>query len=65
MTRTVLVTYHLNPEVAATLRGDCPQTHVVNATTALVLIKLAHTIAWAFFAGCILLLPVAAFYGRF
>lgn len=29
------------------------------------LIKLVHTVAWAFFAGCIILLPIAAFLGRF
>ncbi|MCC5866685.1 MAG: hypothetical protein JJU31_16305 [Wenzhouxiangella sp.] len=30
----------------------------------LFLVKLLHTLAWAFFAGCILLLPVAAFAER-
>ncbi|GMV28971.1 MAG: hypothetical protein AMXMBFR59_10960 [Rhodanobacteraceae bacterium] len=33
-------------------------------STALTLIKLVHTAAWAVFAGCIMLLPVAAFFGR-
>jgi len=33
--------------------------------TALVLIKLVHTTAWAFFAACILALPFAAAAGRF
>jgi hypothetical protein len=28
-------------------------------------VKLVHTIAWAFFAGCILLLPFAAWAERF
>jgi uncharacterized membrane protein len=28
-------------------------------------VKLVHTIAWAFFAGCILALPVAAWLRRF
>ena len=37
----------------------------MNRSTRLVLIKLLHTIAWALFAGCILLLPLAAFAGRF
>ncbi|TVR94738.1 MAG: hypothetical protein EA418_09455 [Wenzhouxiangellaceae bacterium] len=34
-------------------------------STRLILVKLLHTAAWAFFAGCILLLPVAAFAGYF
>lgn len=34
-------------------------------SAALILIKLVHTAAWAFFAGCIILLPIAAFLGRF
>ena len=33
--------------------------------TALRLIKLVHTIAWAFFAGCILAIPVYAWRGQF
>ena len=33
--------------------------------TRLVLIKLVHTLAWAFFASCILAIPVAAGFGRF
>jgi len=28
-------------------------------------VKLIHTVAWAFFAGCIFLIPVAAWQGRF
>ena len=31
----------------------------------LVAVKLLHTIAWAFFVGCILLLPWAAWRGEF
>lgn len=34
-------------------------------STALTAIKLVHTVAWAFFAGCIALLPLAAHGGRF
>ena len=34
-------------------------------STALFLIRLGHTIAWALFAGCILALPIAAFARRF
>ena len=37
----------------------------VTSSTALTLVKLVHTAAWAFFAGCIMLLPVAAHGGRF
>jgi hypothetical protein len=33
--------------------------------SALTAIKLAHTLIWAFFAACILLLPAAALLGRF
>ena len=32
---------------------------------ALVIVKLAHTLAWASFAGCIMGLPIAALAGRF
>ena len=33
--------------------------------TALRTVKVVHTIAWAFFAGCILAIPYAAFRGDF
>lgn len=33
--------------------------------TALRLIKLIHTVAWAFFAGCILAIPAVAWQGAF
>lgn len=36
----------------------------MNASTTLLAIKLAHTVAWAFFAACVVLLPVAVFRGR-
>lgn len=35
------------------------------STPRLVLVKLAHTIVWAFFASAILAIPVAAWYRRF
>jgi hypothetical protein len=35
------------------------------ATSRLRLIKLVHTLAWAFFAGCILALPIAAWHHQF
>jgi hypothetical protein len=28
-------------------------------------VKLVHTAAWAFFAGCIVLIPIAAWYDRY
>jgi hypothetical protein len=34
------------------------------SATALVAVKLVHTIAWAFFAGCILAIPVASWQGH-
>ena len=37
----------------------------MNASAALVLVKVVHTLAWAFFAGCIIALPIAAYLGRF
>jgi hypothetical protein len=37
----------------------------MQATTALIVVKIIHTVAWAFFAGCVLLLPFAAHAGRF
>ena len=30
------------------------------SSTALIVVKVVHTIAWAFFAGCILAIPVAS-----
>ncbi|HYH78716.1 MAG TPA: hypothetical protein VEX86_02945 [Longimicrobium sp.] len=36
-----------------------------SAQAALRRVKVVHTIAWAFFAGCILALPVAAWRGDF
>lgn len=35
----------------------------MNAATKLRAIKLAHTLVWAFFAGCVLALPFAAWLG--
>jgi hypothetical protein len=37
----------------------------MRSATALLLIKLFHTVAWAFFAGSILALPVAAHFDHF
>ena len=37
----------------------------MKASTALVAVKLVHTVAWAFFASCIALLPLAAHARRF
>ena len=34
------------------------------SATALVAVKVVHTIAWAFFAGCILAIPVASWQGH-
>ena len=36
----------------------------MDAGTALVLVKFVHTAVWAFFAACILAIPVAAVAGR-
>ena len=33
-------------------------------TRVLIAIKLAHTVVWAFFAACIVALPVASWHGR-
>ena len=35
-----------------------------HSPTALVAVKVVHTIAWAFFAGCILAIPVASWRGN-
>jgi hypothetical protein len=32
---------------------------------ALIAVKLVHTAAWAFFAGCIVAIPMAAWWGRY
>lgn len=34
------------------------------APAALVLVKVVHTVAWAFFAGCILAIPLVSWQGR-
>lgn len=36
----------------------------MDAGRKLVVVKLVHTVAWAFFAGCIVALPVAALAGH-
>jgi hypothetical protein len=35
-----------------------------SSATALVAVKVAHTIAWAFFVACILAIPVASWYAQ-
>ena len=37
----------------------------MKSPAALRLVKLVHTVAWAFFAGCIFAIPVVAWRGRF
>lgn len=37
----------------------------MQAATALLAVKLTHTVAWAFFASCVVLLPFAARAARF
>jgi len=34
------------------------------SATALIVVKVVHTIAWAFFAGCILAIPLASWQGH-
>ncbi len=42
-----------------------PEHHTVDVpSAALVLVKIIHTIAWAFFAGCILAIPVVSWRGN-
>ena len=40
------------------------QDQPLTSDTALILVKVVHTIAWAIFAGCILAIPVASWYGE-
>jgi hypothetical protein len=35
-----------------------------HAARALVVVKIAHTAAWAFFGGCVLVIPVASWQGH-
>lgn len=42
---------------------DHPPTEVVS--TALVVVKVAHTFVWAVFAGCILAIPVVSWRGEY
>lgn len=37
----------------------------MQTSAAIMAVKLAHTAIWAFFAICIILLPVSAYYGHF
>jgi len=37
----------------------------LNRAVALHAVKIVHTVAWAFFAGCILVIPVFAWLGQF
>ena len=41
-----------------------PRSALTRSANALVAVKVAHTIAWAFFAGCILAIPVASWRGK-
>ncbi|MDP3821336.1 MAG: hypothetical protein Q8R33_07660 [Burkholderiales bacterium] len=41
-----------------------PRSAFTHSANALVAVKIAHTIAWAFFAGCILAIPVASWLGK-
>lgn len=36
----------------------------MKASSALLIVKLVHTVAWAFFASCVLLIPLAAYLER-
>jgi len=38
---------------------------ILKTSTALLLVKLVHTLAWAFFAGSIVALPVCSYFNRF
>lgn len=37
----------------------------MKAETSLFLIKLIHSVVWAFFVGCIVAIPIAAYHGLF
>ena len=41
-----------------------PRSPSSHSARALVAVKVLHTIAWAFFAGCILAIPVASWLGK-
>lgn len=38
---------------------------LLHQLSALVAIKIVHTVAWAFFAGCIIAIPLAAWWGHY
>jgi hypothetical protein len=44
---------------------DKNATEAVDRRRALVMVKVFHTAIWGFFAGCIVALPVAAWWNRF
>jgi hypothetical protein len=54
-------------EIAARAGHDAGHGHLAgpNLNAMLRTVKLVHTLAWAFFAGCIVLLPFAAWSNRF
>jgi hypothetical protein len=41
-----------------------PEPNSPHAASLLVIVKVVHTMAWAFFAGCILAIPVASWRGH-
>jgi hypothetical protein len=56
-----------SPEADCRTRCEAPGSGIIlpmDAATALVVVKTVHTIVWAFFAACILAIPVAARAGR-
>jgi hypothetical protein len=51
--------------VSSKLGTDSSGESMLRPAVALRAVKVVHTIAWAFFAGCILAIPVAAWRGHF
>jgi len=46
------------------MRPVQPRPTTESASRNLIVVKLVHTLAWAVFAGCILAIPVASWYGE-
>jgi uncharacterized membrane protein len=52
------------PQVLSSSRSASRPVKEATAPAALTVVKVAHTIVWAAFAGCILALPVASWFGE-
>lgn len=53
------------PQASMVILADKRADEAVDRHRALVAVKVIHTAFWGFFAGCIMMLPLAAWWNRF